>query len=189
MLNTLRLHLEMQEIRTTVFAGLNAEIKELKAAKTGMQIRLEESQKKAKVTELTNAELEIKVNGQRKGINRRDEQIETYKALSKSLQQQIADNRHGYLIARETNLICIGLAKDDPSMLKRAETIQAKRTGKPFSICNWENKNHLATTIVNLNAIHCAKWVITCKNWKQAIPAEFHDYLIGLALESDKNWQ
>jgi predicted nuclease with TOPRIM domain len=45
MLNTLRLHYVMQDIKTEVSAGLNAEITELKAAKKAMRSRVLESQK------------------------------------------------------------------------------------------------------------------------------------------------
>jgi hypothetical protein len=165
MLNTLRLHYVMQDIKSELSASTNAEVSELKAAKKGMRSRVLESQK---------------------SVNTLVDRLAIAESERDDLRNEIAGNRTGYLMARETNLICIGLAKDDPSMLKQAEVIQTKRTGEPFSICKWKNMETLATTIVYLNAIHCAKWVTLCENWKKAVPAEFHDYLTGLALESDK---
>ena len=51
------------------------------------EYRVNEAEEKAKATELENAELKIKVNGQLKGIARRDEQIETHKRTILSLHE------------------------------------------------------------------------------------------------------
>jgi hypothetical protein len=193
MLNTLRLHYVMQDIKTEVSAGLNTEIAELKSAKKAMRSRVLESQKSVNtlVDRLATAEAqrdEYHDDAHALYDKRQRERklLQESQALAKSLQQQIADNRHGYLMARETSLICIGVAKDDAEKLKLAEKYQVLRTGEPFSILRWKNADVFATSIIALNARHCANWVISQKNWEQSIDSDLHDFLIGLSAELTK---
>lgn len=193
MLNTLRLHYVMQDIKTEVSAGLNAEIEELKAAKKAMRSRVQESQKTIATLASSLATAEAQRNEQHEDTHiladkfiRERTKFEDAEALAKSLQKKIASNRESHLMARETSLICIGVAKDDAEKLKLAEKYQAKRTGEPFSILNWKNADVFATSIIALNARHCANWVVSQKNWEQSIDSELHDFLIGLSAEQKR---
>tara|TARA_R100001082_G_scaffold12587_1_gene6647 strand:+ start:960 stop:1985 length:1026 start_codon:yes stop_codon:yes gene_type:complete len=127
--------------------------------------------------EKENAELKRAKEGMRK-------RIVSISGTINTLVSQAQKNEWSYLLARETNLICVGLAKDDPSLLKSAEGLQAKRTGKPFDIAEWHNMTHLADVIVKLNSSNCAKWLVSKNGWEGVVAKNLHDYLKTLAAEA-----
>jgi hypothetical protein len=176
MLNTVRLHYAMSDMvkvqfkKTETNRGIAKKyIGNNRELLKGLREQIEHLNTVIEKTQKKNA-------GMREAIQRKDATID-------KLIVDAQKNRNSYLLTKETNLVCLGVAKDDVSKLKAAEQYQTLHTGEPFCIMRWKNADIFASSIISLNARHCAKWVISKKNWESSINYEFHDFLLGMAAE------
>ena len=127
-----------------------------------------------------------KLNSENEQLKRAKEgmrkRIQEFSTTINNLVNEQHKNRRSYLLARETNLICVGVAKDDAQMLKQAEVIQEQRTGKPFDIKEWHNMSVLAEVIIKLNSGNVSKWITSKDGWRDVINKDLHSYINNLAL-------
>tara|TARA_R100000152_G_C6755897_1_gene179646 strand:+ start:447 stop:1259 length:813 start_codon:yes stop_codon:yes gene_type:complete len=137
--------------------GLRDKIDELHA-----QIELEDQKKKHLVK---------KINNFGETINR--------------LVSNAEENKNKYLLAKETNLICVGAARNDVSMFHKAELCQEERTGKPFDIRTWNNMNILASVVIRLSASNVAKYFISQDGWREVVDVELQEFLESVAADEN----
>ena len=180
--NSIRLHYSWSSDFDEVHKAFNKsnERNRLVAARYHAQRREQEIGLRDKIEEL-NSEIDIEVEENRRLIKKVNNFGDTINKLVASSEE----NKNKYLLAKETNLICIGAARNDISMFYKAELCQEERTGKPFDIKTWHNMNTLASVVIRLSASNVAKYIISQEGWREVVDVELQEFLESVAADEN----